>query len=174
MLVGAAVEVCSTGGIPVKGNTFTLKFPSFSSTVTAVWIVDIISSSATSVLNLKTTSKIRLLQLKQNIDTQKMLATSFHFPKELFILDSRNRQTISNDLRSAMMLKRLGYWPTWIAMPAIFSKEQSVQNLWSYALPNIMMMVTLLCLPCNYQFDFRVTLSICKDPVNLLKAVETT
>ena len=53
-------------------------------------------------------------------------------------------------------------------------KEQSVQNLRSFALPNIMIMITFLCLPCDYQFSFRVTFSIFKDPVKLLKVVETT
>ena len=37
-----------------------------------------------------------------------------------------------------------------------------------------MKMITFLCLPCTYQFSCSVTLSICKDPVELLKIVETT
>ena len=85
MLVGAAVVFCSTGGFPVIDDTFTLNSPSFPSTI-AVWIVEIVSSSATSVLNFNTTSKIRLPQLKQKIDIQKILTTSIHFPKEFMFL----------------------------------------------------------------------------------------
>ena len=58
-------------------------------------------------------------------------------------------------------------------MQAIFSKNTE-QILRSFALPNIMMMVTFLFLPGSYQFDFSVTLRICKDPVKLLKVIETT
>ena len=37
-----------------------------------------------------------------------------------------------------------------------------------------MKMITVLSLPCTHHFSSRVTLSLCKDAVKLLKVVETT
>ena len=66
VLVTAAVVLCSTGGNRMIYDTFTLNSPSFLFTVT-FWIAETVSSSAASMLNFKTTSKIRLPHLRKII-----------------------------------------------------------------------------------------------------------
>ena len=51
------------GGIPMIDDVLTVNSPSFPSTI-ASFIAEMISSSATSVLNFKTKSKMRLPQLQ--------------------------------------------------------------------------------------------------------------
>lgn len=63
VLVGVAAVVVG-GGIPKISDTFTLNSPSFPSTI-AFLILEMVSSSATLVLNFKRTLKIRPSQLRK-------------------------------------------------------------------------------------------------------------
>ena len=69
------VELWMLGGIPMIYET--LNSPSFPSTM-AFWIKETLSSSATSVLNFKTPSKIRLPQLKQKIETKRNIFKNWY------------------------------------------------------------------------------------------------
>lgn len=60
----------TTGKLPMLYDAFTINFPSLASLI-ALPIVEIVSSSATLMLNFKTTSNIRLPHLKHKIDIQK-------------------------------------------------------------------------------------------------------